>query len=31
VAHAYDEHVYIDELIAATRTFALLALDWCGI
>jgi acetylornithine deacetylase/succinyl-diaminopimelate desuccinylase-like protein len=31
VAHAYDEHVYIDELVAATRTFALLALDWCGI
>lgn len=31
VAHAYDEHVYIDELMAATRTFALLALDWCGI
>ncbi len=30
VAHAYDEHVYIDELVAATKTFALLAMDWCG-
>jgi acetylornithine deacetylase/succinyl-diaminopimelate desuccinylase-like protein len=30
VAHAYDEHVFIDELMAATRTFALLAMDWCG-
>jgi acetylornithine deacetylase len=30
VAHAYDEHVFIDEVIAATKTFALLALDWCG-
>jgi acetylornithine deacetylase/succinyl-diaminopimelate desuccinylase family protein len=31
VAHAYDEHVSIDELVAATKTFALLAMDWCGI
>ena len=31
VAHAYDEHVYIDELVAATKTFALLAMDWCGV
>ncbi len=31
VAHAYDEHVAIDEVVAATRTFALLAIDWCGV
>jgi len=31
VAHAYDEHVYIDEVVAATKTFALLAIDWCGV
>jgi acetylornithine deacetylase len=29
-AHAIDEHVAVDELVAAARTFALLAADWCG-
>jgi acetylornithine deacetylase len=30
-AHAPDERVAIDELVAATRTYALLAADWCGV
>jgi acetylornithine deacetylase len=30
VAHADDEYVLIDELLAAAKTFAVLALDWCG-
>ena len=30
VAHADDEYVPIDELVAATQTYALLAMDWCG-
>lgn len=30
VAHANDEHVAIDELLVATRTYALLAAEWCG-
>jgi acetylornithine deacetylase/succinyl-diaminopimelate desuccinylase family protein len=30
VAHADDEFVLIDELMMATRTYALLALNWCG-
>lgn len=30
VAHADDEYILIDELMTATRTYALLALDWCG-
>lgn len=29
-AHAVDESVSIDEVMTATTTFALLALDWCG-
>ena len=29
-AHAYDEYISIDELIAATKTIALSVLDWCG-
>jgi len=29
-AHAVDEYVYIEELITATKTFALAAMDWCG-
>lgn len=29
VAHADDEYVSIEELITATKTFALLAADWC--
>jgi acetylornithine deacetylase len=31
IAHAPDEHVEIDELMAAVRTYALLAIDWCGV
>ena len=31
VAHAVDEHVSIDELVTACKTFALLAADWCGV
>ena len=30
VAHADDEYVLIDELMAACRTYAATALDWCG-
>jgi acetylornithine deacetylase/succinyl-diaminopimelate desuccinylase family protein len=30
VAHANDEHVEIEELLLATRTYALLAAEWCG-
>jgi acetylornithine deacetylase/succinyl-diaminopimelate desuccinylase-like protein len=30
VAHADDEYVLIDELVTATKTYAVLALDWCG-
>ncbi len=29
-AHAVDEYVNIAELITATKTFALAAMDWCG-
>jgi len=29
VAHADDEHVLLDELLTATKTFALLAMTWC--
>jgi acetylornithine deacetylase/succinyl-diaminopimelate desuccinylase family protein len=31
VAHADDEFVRIDEVMCATRAFALLAMEWCGI
>jgi acetylornithine deacetylase/succinyl-diaminopimelate desuccinylase family protein len=31
VAHADDEFVRIDEVMCATRAFALLAMQWCGI
>lgn len=31
VAHADDEFVRIDEVIAATKAFALLAMQWCGV
>jgi acetylornithine deacetylase len=31
VAHADDEFVRIDEVLCATRAFALLAMDWCGV
>ena len=30
-AHAVDEYVDIDEVMMATRTYALLALEWCGL
>jgi acetylornithine deacetylase/succinyl-diaminopimelate desuccinylase family protein len=30
VAHAEDEHVLVDELMVAAKTYAMLALDWCG-
>ena len=30
VAHADDEYVLIDELLAACRVYAATALDWCG-
>ena len=31
VAHADDEYVLIDEVLCAARTYALLAMDWCGV
>ncbi len=31
VAHADDEFVVIDEVMCATRAFALLAMQWCGV
>ncbi len=31
VAHAADEFVLVDEVMCATRTFAALAMDWCGV
>ena len=30
VAHAVDEHVAIEEVVLATKTYALLATEWCG-
>ena len=30
VAHAVDEHVIVDELLTACRTYALLAAAWCA-
>jgi acetylornithine deacetylase len=30
-AHAVDEHVPIAELVRACKTYALLAIDWCGV
>lgn len=29
-AHAVDEYVYIEEVMTASKTFALAAMDWCG-
>jgi acetylornithine deacetylase len=29
--HGADEHVPVEELIDCTRTFACMAIDWCGI
>lgn len=31
VAHADDEHILIDELLTACRTYAVLAMTWCGV
>jgi acetylornithine deacetylase len=31
IAHADDEFVRIDEVMCATRAFALLAMEWCGV
>ena len=31
VAHAADEYIDIDELMVATRTYALVTMDWCGV
>jgi acetylornithine deacetylase len=30
-AHAPDEYVLIEEVIAATKTYAVLAMEWCGV
>jgi acetylornithine deacetylase/succinyl-diaminopimelate desuccinylase family protein len=30
VAHADDEYILVDELLTACRTYAVLALTWCG-
>jgi acetylornithine deacetylase/succinyl-diaminopimelate desuccinylase family protein len=31
MAHAVDEHVACEDVIAACKTFAIAAIDWCGI
>ena len=31
VAHADNEFVSVDEVMCATRAFALLAMEWCGV
>ncbi len=31
VAHADDEYVLIDEVITSCKTFAVVAMDWCGV
>lgn len=31
VAHAINEYVDIDEVVQATKTYALVAMDWCGV
>lgn len=31
VAHADDEYVMIDEMVTACKTFAVAAMDWCGV
>ncbi|MDX6593244.1 MAG: acetylornithine deacetylase [Gaiellales bacterium] len=31
IAHAVDEHVEIDELVTACKTFAMLAATWCDV
>jgi acetylornithine deacetylase len=30
-AHAFDEHVRVDEVLMAARTYALLLAEWCGV
>ena len=30
-AHTIDEFVAVDQLITATKTLALTAMDWCGV
>jgi acetylornithine deacetylase len=30
-AHAVDESVSVEELVAATRLYALADMDWCGV
>jgi formylaminopyrimidine deformylase len=29
-AHSVDEYVFVEEVMTATKTFALAAMDWCG-
>jgi acetylornithine deacetylase len=31
IAHAANEHVRIAELVLACRTYATVAVDWCGV
>lgn len=31
VAHSIDEHVLVDDLITAAKSYAIMAMDWCGI
>ena len=31
VAHAVNEFVSVEEVITATKTYALAVLDWCGV
>jgi acetylornithine deacetylase len=31
VAHAINEYVEIDEVVQATKAYALMAMDWCGV
>lgn len=31
VAHADDEYVLIDEVVTSCKTFAIAAMDWCGV
>ncbi len=31
LAHAADEYIEIDELLVATKTYALATMDWCEV
>ena len=31
VAHAVDEYVEIEQLMITTKSYALAAMDWCGL